>query len=118
MLSFLQIPNAYATCTPTGGFKNCLTDIQSPTGTKFTDTGLISQIIGTFLPAVIAVGGMLTIIFIIISGIQFITSGGDPKGAAAAKDKLVYAVIGFVLLILAFAILQIVDRILLRSGIV
>lgn len=117
MLNFQLIPNVHAACTLEDGLKNCLSGITSP-ATKFSETGLVGTLIGTMIPIALGVGGMLTVIFIIISGIKFITSGGDPKGAAAAKDRLVYAIIGFIVLILAFAALQIVDKIFLNSGVV
>lgn len=104
------------------GFTDCLYGITSPTGpTEGFDRsgrGLVGDLISRIIPIAIGFGGMLTVVFIIISGIQFVTSGGDPKGAAAAKDRLVYAVIGFVVLILAYAILQIIDKLFLNSGIV
>lgn len=95
------------------GFIDCLSPIKSPTSSKFSETGLVGQLISTILPIALGLGGMLTVVFIIISGIQFITSGGDPKGAASAKDRLVYAIIGFVVLIIAYAALQIIDQLLL-----
>ena len=116
MLNFQLIPNVYAACNLADGFKNCLSNITSP-ATNFSDQGLIGQVISKIIPIALGIGGMLAVIFIIISGIQFVTSGGDPKGAAAAKDRLVYAIIGFVILILAFAILQIIDKIFLGTSI-
>ncbi|MBI2598714.1 hypothetical protein HYW40_00630 [Candidatus Curtissbacteria bacterium] len=94
-------------------FIDCLSKIKSPTDVnKFPDES------GTIIPIALGIGGMLTVVFIIISGIQFITSGGDPKGAAAARARLIYAIIGFIILILAFAVLQIIDKLFLSSGIV
>ncbi|OGD93918.1 hypothetical protein A2697_04950 [Candidatus Curtissbacteria bacterium RIFCSPHIGHO2_01_FULL_41_44] len=86
---------------------------------KFSAQGLIGKIISEFLPVVLGIAGFITVIVIIISGIQFITSGGNPEAAAAARGRLTFAVIGFVIIILAFAILQIVDKIFLgNSGVV
>ncbi len=103
-----------SSCT---GFIDCLNPIKSPTLSKFSDTGLVGTLVSTIIPVALGIGGMLTVIFIIISGIQFVTSGGDPKGAAAAKDRLVYAIIGFIILILAYAILQIIDKLFLGTGV-
>ncbi len=119
MVNFLPLSNVYAACAPGDGLKNCLSDITSPTK-NFGDSGqgLLGTLISTIIPIAIGIGGMLTVIFIIISGIQFVTSGSDPKGASAAKDRLVYAVIGFIVLILAYAALQIIDKLFLNSGVV
>ena len=101
-------------------FTDCLQGIGVPgvVDTKFAPTGsgtFVSTLVGLIIPIALGIGGMLTVVFIIISGIQFITSGGDPKGAAAAKDRLVYAIIGFIVLALAFAVLQIIDRLFLGT---
>lgn len=88
----------------------------SPT-TKFTEKGLPAQIVSTLLGVVLPIAGFITVIVIIISGIQFVTSGGNPEAAAAARGRLTYAIIGFVIIILAFAILQIVDKIFLGASI-
>lgn len=74
-----------------------------------TPAGLISA----FLPAILGIAGFLTVIFIVISGIQFILSSGNPEAAAGAKNRLIYALVGFALIVLAFAILQIVNRLFL-----
>lgn len=86
---------------------------------KFQAQGLIAQLVTTILPVILTIAGFVTVIVIIISGIQFVTSGGNPEAAAAARGRLTFAIIGFVIIILAFAILQIVDRLFLGgSGIV
>ncbi len=80
--------------------------------------GLPGKIITAFLPYVLAIAGFITVIIIVISGIQFITSGGNPKGAEAAKGRLTYALIGFILILLSFAILQIINYLFLGSEVI
>jgi hypothetical protein len=48
--------------------------------------------------------GVVAVIMIIISGVRFITSSGDPQTVNAAKNTILYAVIGIVIVILAQAI--------------
>lgn len=79
----------------------------------FTADNIIGKLIGDILPIVLGIAGFLTVIFTIISGIQFVTSSGNPEAAAAARSRLIFALVGFALIILAFAITQIVDRIFL-----
>lgn len=50
--------------------------------------------------------GFVALIFIIIGGIKYITSGGDPKQAGAARQVITYALIGLVLILLSFAIVN------------
>jgi len=86
-----------------GPVNNCA--LQSPTG-----------VISAILPYVFGVAAFLSIIVIVISGIQFITSSGNPEAAAAARNRLVFALIGLAIIILAFAILQIIDRLFLGGS--
>lgn len=65
---------------------------------------LFSNIVSTLLFFV----GALAVIFVIVGGIQYITSSGDPKRIEQAKNTLTYAVAGLVIAILSFAIVSFV----------
>lgn len=52
--------------------------------------------------------GVASVIIIIISGLKYITSAGDPKQIASAKDTLLYAIIGIIIFVFAQAILNFV----------
>lgn len=55
--------------------------------------------------------GIIALIFIVLSGIKFLTSGGDPKQLEGAKNTLTYAILGFILILLSFAILNFISQI-------
>lgn len=101
-------------------FLECLIGVEVPgLGTKFpTEQGLPAKILTAFLPIILILAGFVTVIVIVVSGVQFITSGGNPEAAAAAKNRLLFALIGFIVIILSYAILQIVNRLFLGTGIV
>ena len=48
--------------------------------------------------------GIIAVIFIIIGGINYTMSQGDPGKVKKAKDTIMYAVIGLIVSLLAFAI--------------
>lgn len=52
--------------------------------------------------------GIAAVIVIVIGGLRYIVSGGDPKGTAGAKDSILYAVVGIVVALLAYAIVNFV----------
>jgi hypothetical protein len=52
--------------------------------------------------------GAISVIMIIYGGIRYTTSGGDAKNVTAAKSTILYAVVGLVVAILAFAIVNFV----------
>lgn len=66
----------------------------------------ITKVAGNIVSILLTAGSVLAAIFIIIGGIKYITSQGDPKAIAAAKNTILYAIIGFILTIAAFAIIR------------
>lgn len=52
--------------------------------------------------------GMIAVIMIVIGGIRYATSGGDSSQIQAAKNTVLYAVVGLVVAIMAFAIVNFV----------
>lgn len=53
-----------------------------------------------------AIVGIVVVIMIIVGGIQYSASGDDPQAVAAAKKRIMNAVIAIVFYIFGFAILQ------------
>lgn len=61
--------------------------------------GVITSITNILLFVV----GALAVIMIIIGGFRYATSGGDSKAVSAAKNTILYAIVGLVIAFLAFA---------------
>ncbi len=68
---------------------------------------LLSQIITIAASAV----GALAVIFIIIAGIRMIMSGGDAKQLEGARNILVYAVLGLLVVLFAYAIVFVIAQV-------
>ena len=58
------------------------------------------------LSVVFKVAGAVAVLVIIIAGISYIISAGDPQKTAKAKDAILYAVIGLVVALLASVIVS------------
>lgn len=69
--------------------------------------GIIENIIKLLAPA----AAVAFLIMLIVGGFQFVTSGGDPKAAGAARTTLTYAVIGIVLVAAVWLILLLIGTI-------
>lgn len=52
--------------------------------------------------------GVVAVIMIIIGGIRFVVSNGDSGSVKSAKDTVLYSVIGLIVVILAYAIVNFV----------
>jgi len=48
--------------------------------------------------------GALALLFIVISGLRYVVSSGDPQDTAKAKSGIIYALVGLVLALSAEAI--------------
>lgn len=79
-------------------------------GNTFTLNSLTGSngIVTDVVNAMIYATGILAVIFIIIGGVRYIVSQGDEKSVKSAKDTVLYAIIGLILAILAFAIVNFV----------
>jgi len=52
--------------------------------------------------------GVVAVIMIIVGGFRYITSGGDSNNISAAKNTIIYAIIGLIIVALAQFIVQFV----------
>jgi len=52
--------------------------------------------------------GVISVVMIIYSGLQMAASAGDAGAVTKAKNTMIYAIVGLVVSILAFAIVQFV----------
>jgi hypothetical protein len=56
--------------------------------------------------------GIIAVIVIVISGIQYVTSGGNAEQASKAKNGIIFAVVGIIVAVMAYAIVGfVVDNI-------
>lgn len=95
-------------------FINCVSGFTEPI--DFEADSFVGQLVSNSLNYIIVFGGFISVIMIVVSGIQFITSSGNPESAAAARGRLTFALVGFVLLTLAYAIAKVVDIVFLKNS--
>lgn len=62
----------------------------------------------TIINVIIGVIGFVAVAFIIFGGVQYTTSAGDPGKVKKAKDTILYGIIGLVVSMLAYAIVNFV----------
>ena len=68
----------------------------------------VQDIVKNVINLILIVLGMVAVIMIVIGGIRYTTSNGDSSSVKAAKDTILYAVVGLVVAILAYAIVNFV----------
>jgi len=70
----------------------------------------LANTISVFVTIFLTFVSVLAIIFLILGGIHYITSSGDPKQIKSAKDQLTYAVVGLVVAIMSFAVVNVLSK--------
>lgn len=77
-------------------------DVQAPTGFATSFSGLINGV----LSFIMVIGALLVFFYLILGGIEWITSGGDKGKTEGARNKITAAIIGLIILAASYAILQ------------
>jgi multisubunit Na+/H+ antiporter MnhB subunit len=54
------------------------------------------------------IGGIAAVVMIIVSGVQMTTSAGNPGAVAKAKNTMIWSIVGLLVMILAYAIVNFV----------
>ena len=70
----------------------------------FGNGGVFQTIANTLIFLV----GAIAVLFLIIGGLRYVISNGDPKSVEAAKNTILYAIVGIIIAILSFAAVQFV----------
>jgi type IV secretion system pilin len=84
--------------------------IKNPLGTADLPT-IIGRVIATFLGTV---GGLSLLVFV-YAGIRYMTAAGDEKAIMTAKDTMVYAFFGLLIIVFAYAITNFFFQSLLKG---
>ena len=79
--------------------------------TLFGDNGVFKTITNAALFLI----GAISVLMLIYGGIRYTISGGDSSAVTAAKNTIMYAIIGIIVALLAYAIVNFVLSSLIQS---
>ncbi len=71
-----------------------------------------ARVISVILPYVFGAAALALLIYLVLGGLQMMTSRGDPKAIQSAQGKITNAIIGFIIVAFAYLIVQILGQIL------
>lgn len=77
-------------------------------GCNNTDNSGFQNILTNVVNIFSAVVGVIAVVMIIVGGLKYITSGGDSNNISGAKNTIVYALIGIIVVALAQIIVHFV----------
>jgi hypothetical protein len=66
----------------------------------------ISSLVSKAFPYIFAIAGVGLLLMIIAAGFSLMTSAGDAKKMEAGKNRLTYAIVGFLVIFTAFWVVQ------------
>lgn len=72
----------------------------------------LSGIISAFVPYVFGVAGLFLLLYLIWGGFGFMTSGGDSKALEEARKKISFAILGFLIIFVAYWLVQLLALVL------
>ena len=77
-----------------------------------TNTSLIGGVLKNVINVMLYLAGSIAVIMIVVGGIRYITSDGDPGAASKAKNTIIYALVGIVVASMSYALVNfVIDRI-------
>jgi nitrate reductase gamma subunit len=93
---------------PSGSSEGAVCSTKTTTDPLTGTDGLISKV--TKIIAIFS--GVAAVIIIIIGGFMYVTSGGDSGKVSVAKDTIIYACVGLVVIVLGQSIIIfVIDRV-------
>lgn len=99
VLPVLQPTAAHAQVT------NTIRDGADSTGTNSSNTD-VNEVITRVVNALLFIIGAVAVIMLIFGGFKYITSSGDASAVSSAKNTILYAVVGLLVAIFAYAIVN------------
>ena len=90
-----------ANTTPAGGSAKDQACEGLPDGCSTNGGSSINSIMRTIINLLSVIVGIVAVVMIIIAGLRYITSGGDANKVGGAKNALIYALVGIVVVALA-----------------
>lgn len=80
--------------------------IKAPVGVPNGDIHYLQTLLSNATLLFIIVGSFLIVIYIVWAGILWITSGGDKAKVTAARGRLTWAIVGFIIILISFFIIS------------
>ncbi|OGE82384.1 MAG: hypothetical protein A3B10_02815 [Candidatus Doudnabacteria bacterium RIFCSPLOWO2_01_FULL_44_21] len=87
----------------------------SPGGTGLPGDDRVSTFVLRIINIALAIAGLIAVLFLIIGGFRYITSAGNEETAEQAKKIITNAIIGIVVIILAFVIVRVISNALVSG---
>jgi len=69
----------------------------------------LEVVFGNILTIAVSLAVLALFVMLIMGGFKFLTSGGDPKAAGSARQTMTYAILGIILMAVAYLIFRLIE---------
>ncbi|MBI4137362.1 hypothetical protein HY469_04835 [Candidatus Roizmanbacteria bacterium] len=98
---------AESCCGLTGSPETCdeVIHVFKPTGA----IGSINSLISGGVTLILIVAGLVAFVYLLLGGIKWITSGGDSAQVEAARNQVIHAMIGIIVVLAAWGLIMLIQ---------
>lgn len=76
----------------------------------------VGDIVSMAIPWIFTIAGMVLLVYLIFGGLSMMMSRGDPKQVEGAKSHITNALIGFIIIFIAYWVVQLFGLVLGLNG--
>lgn len=82
-----------------------------------TTSRTVSELIISVIHLMLIFAGMIAVVFVIIGGYYYVTAQGNEEQAEKGKNTLINAIIGIVVIIMAYVIIDVVTNLVASNAV-
>ncbi len=71
----------------------------------------LEKVFTNLVQSLLGLAGIVLFVLILLGGLKYITSGGDPKAMESAQKTITYAIGGLIIILLSYLILVFIAKI-------
>ena len=95
-----------------------LFQLNLPGGISITDpndfafsNATLADVINALLKYVFPISGLVLFFMLIAGGFQLLTSAGNPEKTSGGYKKIIFAIIGFLIIFMSYWLIEIIERV-------
>ncbi len=92
-----------------------LCQLRNPAPGQLVGTSNVDDLVTKLVNILLSFAGAIAVIFLVIGGFRYVVSQGNEEAMERAKKTLLSAIIGIVVIIMAFAVVNIVNNLLTKE---
>jgi cytochrome bd-type quinol oxidase subunit 2 len=104
---------AVATCTNGTLMNGVCVPSGTATGLPETEAG---QVVVNIMYWLLGMLGLLAMVMFVVSGIMYLTAGGDEKNTEHAKNNIKYAIIGVAVALVGYTVVYTIQQVVTGTG--